>query len=135
MAKILRLSDRIKLKIDEVTFTLAPLSKAQKLDLANCTKMQDGNEVFELGKAQFLYVKYALKDIDGVETYGGDPYELDFEGDYLTDDCVTEIFCLEQKEKLTNSAWQILNGIKDLVDPSTGEPFEGVSLEVKPKKS
>lgn len=134
MAKILRLKDRIRLSIGELTFTLAPLDRLQKQDLAECNKNVDGKEVFELSKAQHLWMKYSIKEVEGLETYDNKPYELEFDGDYLTDDCVTELFNLEEKETLTNCAWQILNGIQELKDLETGEPLEGVSLEVVPKK-
>ena len=134
MAKILKIKDRVKLIIGEVTFTLSPLNYMQKQDLAECTRIIDGNEVFDLLRAQVFYIKHALKGIEGVEDYNGDKYELEFENDSLTDECVSEILCLEEKEKLTISAWQILNGIKDLVDPVTGKKLAGVKLEVKSGK-
>ena len=134
MAKIQRLSDRIKLTIAEVVFTIAPLNFMQKQELAECTKMQGGEEVFDLLKAQVMYIKYALKDIEGVEDYNGKKYELEFENDQLTDNCVSEILCLEEKEKLTIAAWQLLNGISGLKDPVTGKELEGVELEVVSKK-
>lgn len=131
MAKILRMSDRIHLKIDEITFVLAPLNYYQKQEIAGCTKMDGGNEVFDLLKAQFTYIKYGLKDIIGIEDYDGNKYELEFNGDELTENCVSEIMNLDQREKLTVSAWQLLNGVKELTDPVSGEPLEGVELEVK----
>lgn len=134
MAKVLRMKDRVKLKVGEVTFTLAPLSHYQKQELASCTKMQGGEEIFDLPKAQALYIKYSLKGIDGVETYGDEKYELEFDGDHLSDDCVSEIFHLEQREKLNIAAWQIIQGIQELRDPNTGEKLEGVELEVESGK-
>ena len=134
MAKLMRLKDRVKLTIGEVVFTIAPLNYAQKQELSECTRISGGEEVFDLLKAQVLYIKYALKDIDGVEDYNGDKYELEFDGDVLTDDCVSEILCLEQKEKLTIAAWQILNGIQELRDPVTGKKLSGVKLEVESGK-
>jgi len=134
MTKILRLKDRLKLKIDDVTFKLAPLSHLQKQELAGCTKMQNGEEIFDLTRAQALYIKYSLKDIDGVEDYSGEKYELEFDGDVLTDDCVSEVFNLEQREKLNIAAWQLVQGVQELKDPVTGKPLEGVDLEVESGK-
>lgn len=134
MAKILRLQDRIKLSIGEIVFTLAPLNKLQKQELSECTKNVDGKEIINLTQAQHLWMKYSIKDVDGLRTYSDEPYKLEFDGDVLTDDCVTELFNLEEKETLTNVAWQILNGISELKDLNTGEKLEGVELEVVPKK-
>ena len=133
MSKILRLSDRLHLKIGDVEFVLAPINYYKKQKLAECTKTIKGEEVFDLLKAQFLYIKYGLKEVNGIDTFDGNAYELDFEGDELTDDCVSEILNLDQREKLTVCAWQLLNGVKELTDPITNEAIEGVELEVKPQ--
>lgn len=131
MARILRLRDRVNLQIGEVKFTLAPLSHFQKQELAECTRIKDGEEIFDLTKAQALYIKYSLKGIDGVENYDGTKYELEFENGALTDDCVSEVLCIEQKKELLTAAWQILNGIQELIDPVTKKPLEGVDLSVE----
>lgn len=119
------MSDRIHIKIDDITFVIAPLNYLRKQELAECTKLQDGKETFDLLKAQIYYIKYALKEVKGIKNYDGSDYELEFEGDCLTDNCVSEILNLEQREKLNIVAWQQLNGIKELED------VEGVELEVK----
>jgi hypothetical protein len=129
-SKILRLTDRIRLTIGDVVFVLAPLSHFQKIDLSNCTTIRNGEDSYDLLAAQALYIKYSVKSIEGLETYDGNKYELEFNGDELTDNCVSEILSLEQKSTLAISAWQLLSGIKDLVDPTTGEKLEGVELEV-----
>ena len=131
MSKILRLTDRINLEIGDITFVLAPLSYYQKQEIASCTRIVNGEETFDLMRAQFLYIKNGLKEVKGVTGFDDNPYELEFEGDILTDNCVSEIMNLEQREKLNIAAWQLLNGIKDLTDPVTGEELEGVKLEVK----
>lgn len=125
MSKILRMSDRLHLKIDDITFVIAPLNYFRKQELASCTKIVKGEEHFDLVKSQALYIKYALKEVIGLKNYDDSDYELEFEGDCLTDDCVSEILNLEQREKLNISAWQLLNGVKEL------ENVEGVELEVK----
>ena len=130
MPKILKMSDRINLAIGGVTFTLAPLNYLQKQELAGCTKMIGGEEHYDLVKAQALYIKYSLKKVAGIEGFDGKEYELEFNGDYLTDDCVSEILNLEIKDKLTTAAWQLLNGVRDLKNPIDGEPLEGVEMEI-----
>ena len=130
MAKILRLSDRIKLTIDDVTFTIAPLNHFQKIELSNCTTVKNGEDHYDLLRAQALYIGFAIKDVEGIEDYDGNPYELEFNNDVLTDNCVSEILSLDQRSKLTTAAWQLLNGVNELLDPITGEKLEGVELEV-----
>ena len=55
--KILRLSDRIKLDIGGVVFTIAPLNQFQKINLANCTTIRNGQDHYDLLGAQALYLK------------------------------------------------------------------------------
>lgn len=124
------MKDRISFKIGSVSFILSPLSYLQKQELSDCTRMVAGEQHFDLVKAQSLYVKYSLKDIKGLKDYNGEDYKLEFDGDFLTDDCVSEILNLEEREKLTNASWQILNGIKPLEDPVTGKKLAGVKMEI-----
>jgi len=136
MSKILRLSDRINLKIGDITFVLAPFSTERKQELASCTKIENGEETYDLLKAQIIYIKNSVRDVKGLETYSGDEYTLEFEDEEktkLTDDCVSELMNLEESSKLTTAAWQLINGIKELKDPISGEKLEGVELEVKPQ--
>ena len=130
MAKILRLSDRIKLTIGEVVFTIAPLNYFQKIELSNCTMIRNGEDHYDLLLAQSLYLKYGIKGMTGVKDCDGNDYELEFKGDELTDECISEILHLEQRNKLTTAAWQLLNGIQELADPLTGKKLKGVKVEV-----
>lgn len=118
------MSDRVSFTIDDVVFKLAPMNLIQKQEIADCMTTTSGNDRLALMMSQALYLKYSLKEISGVVGYDDKPYELKFEGDYLTDDCVSEILNLEQREKLTLSAWSILNGIDEK------NKIEGVKLEV-----
>jgi hypothetical protein len=127
------MKDRIRLKIGEVSFLLAPLSNFQKSEIASFSKTKSGNEVFDLFKAQHYYVKYAVKGIEGVKNYDDSDYKLEFEGDFLSDGCVSEIFSMPVKDKLAYSCFQLLNEIPDkLIDPSNGEPLQGVELDIVP---
>jgi hypothetical protein len=132
MAKILRMSDRLNFKIGSVEFIIAPLSNDRKLELAQCMRYQGGEQEYDLLRAQHLYVKYGLKGMKGVEDCEGNDYELEFEGDCLTDDCVSEVFYLEEKTLFLTAAWQVLNGLTNtLVDPVSGKKLKGVELKVE----
>jgi len=130
MSKILRMSDRVVLSIGEVKFTLAPMNHLQKQEISACSKMIGGEEHFDMMASQIVYLKHSIKDIEGIKDYKGNDYKLNFEGNQLTDECVSEILNLEQRSDLTVAAWQLLGGIQDLVDPDTGEEMKGVELEV-----
>jgi len=133
MIKILRLSDRIKLKMGKVTFFLAPLNNDKKREISSCTTMQAGEAVFDHGMAQHLYLKYSLKEVKGVKDFHNNDYELEFDGDYLTEECVSEVFMLPQKEVLMQCAWQVMNGIPSKLLDDDGKLLKGVALEVMQK--
>ena len=134
MAKILRLTDTVIISVGDVKFHISPLSHEKKIELANCTKVVGGVDHYDLAAAQRLYVKYGLKKIEGVEGYEKEPYELQFdENGNLTDDCISEVFSLEQRTDFTVAAWQLLNGMKPLINPGTGKPLKGVTAEVVSK--
>lgn len=135
MVKLPRMKDRIHLKIDSVTFVFAPLSRFHKKEMNQHTNTVNGETVTDLFETQCLYIKHGLKEIKGITDYDGNDYELEFEGESLTDDCVSELLMLPQKEKMMTCAWQFLNEIPDkLVDLSTGKTLKGAKLEVKASK-
>lgn len=131
MSRILRMNDRIEITVGDIKFKLAPLSYGHKQELLGSTRNSGGKEIFDLAKAQFLYLKYGLKEIHGIKDYNDEDYKLSFQGDYLTDDCVSEIMNIEQTPDLLNACWQVLNGIKELEDEN-GESLEGVNIKVVP---
>jgi len=132
----MRLTDRVKVKVGEITFILGPLTQMQKIELSECTKIDtNGESVYDLTRAQTLLVKYGLKGIEGVTDADDEPYRLDIQNGVLTDDCVSEVFTLEEKNLYIQSAWQCLNSIPDkLTDPVNGKKLKGVALERVGKK-
>lgn len=134
MAKILRTTDLMKFTIGEVSFYVSPLSNARKTEVTSCTMIRNGEQVFDFVSAQHKYIKYGLKKIEGVEGYDGKPYELQFEGDCLTDDCVSEIFTLEEKQNLILCLWQVFTGVPEKFVDDNGAELQGVALEILPKE-
>jgi len=131
MIKIPRMSDRYKFKIEELEFTIAPLSRAHKIEITSCSKVIDGETVPDLLEMQHLYLKYGLKEVKGVQYHDGEDFVLSFENGHLTDESVSEISNIPQKSKLMVAAWQCLNGAPDeITDTQTGKKLDGVELEI-----
>ena len=137
MSKIIRLTDRIRIKIGKTVFIIAPLNQMQKIEISECIKINaGGEEVYDLSRAQVLLVKYGLKGIEGVKDSDGIDYKLRFENDVLTDECISEIFTLEERAEYLSAAWQCLNGVPDkLTDPTNGKKLKGVALELVTKRA
>jgi len=124
LAKILKRTDRIKFKVGEVTFTLAPFTYEQKMEMSECITTKAGVNRVDMFKTQTLMLKYGVKDIDGVEDY-----ELEFDSSgNLTDECISELLYLDQSIPMLSACYEIHNGLPDKL------LTEGVELEVVSKK-
>jgi len=125
MARILKMSDRIKMKIDDITFTLAPFSYEQKMEMSDCTKIVAGEEIIDVFKTKTLMLKYGLKGIDGVGDYR---LAFDSEGN-LSNECISEILYIEQSAKMLQACYEIHNGV-----PKDNKLLtQGVALEIVPQ--
>jgi hypothetical protein len=126
MAKIYRMSDRIKLKVDDLEVTIGPLSIHQKASVEEIASSAS------LIKASLEAMKYAIKDIKGLEDKDGKEYKIerDEEG-YLTEDALNDIFNLENSYKLVAISLNLVNSIPDeFIDVNTGKPIEGVEFVI-----
>jgi hypothetical protein len=132
----MRITDRVRISVGKTVFIVGPLSQNQKIELSECTRIDhNGDPVYDLTRAQTLLVKYGLKDIEGVTDGDDEPYKLELVNGVLSDDCVSEIFTLEEKSLYVQAAWQVLNNIPDkLTDPVSGKKLKGVSLARVGKK-
>lgn len=131
--KIYRLSDRIPVKIGDVTFKLGSMTAAQKADLAECYTTVNGETVVDHTQAAIKVMKYTVKDIDGVEyATGGGEYKLSFVNGCqaeLTDDCVSELMGMEVRNDLIFACTQFAEGVpKQIMDPRTGKKLKGVEM-------
>jgi hypothetical protein len=95
---IYRLTDRIPVKIAELTFWLSPLSYEQKVNLLDCKKMVGGEEVSDNAKRARLAIKYGIKGIEGVTCADGSAYApaMDTDGtlSWGAVDEISELGCL-----------------------------------------
>ena len=126
MAKIYKISDRIKVKVGGLTVKIGPLTFDQKAEIQALATSGDFKKSLQSAK---LSVKYSVKDIDGLEDAEGNKYELSTDEEGLSEDCLNELFNLEESEKLSMMSLGLLQGIpKQFTNPFTGEPLEGVKI-------
>ncbi len=126
MTKLYRSSDRISIKVDDITIKISPLSFHQKAEMQSL--LITGNPM-DIVKAAHYAVRCAVKEISGVKLHDGSQYELEFDGDILSEECVSDLFNIPQKDKIGLICTELLNGIPNgFLDPQTGEKLEGVSI-------
>lgn len=129
MTRIYKTTDRIKVKIDEIEVSLAPLTLDQKTEAKvlqatgkverNYKKVQDG---------VLLLIKYALKDIKGVKNLDGSDYKLEFENNMVSDSCINDLLNMEMHPKLIMICSSFANAIPSQFVDNDGKPIEGVEL-------
>lgn len=135
MAKIYKSTDKIKLKLGELQISVSPLTFYQKSEIQLILQeAASKKDPMGLMKAAFVCVKYAVKEIHGVETADGSQYELEFDGDVLSDECVNDLFSLEESEKLSLVCINLLQSrYSKFIDPNTQEILKGVEIIEKSK--
>ena len=128
MARIYRMTDRIPVKIHDMTVKIAPLSYDVK---SVCQGLiLNGSHM----AAAVHALKNSVKGIAGLENADGSDYELEFENDQLTDQCIDELLNVQGSDEMQLVAISLLQGIpKEFTDPSTGKPLDGVSFAEAPK--
>jgi len=113
MATIYETSDRINVKVGGVDVTISPLTRKQKADvLAQIV-------VGEYLEATALAMKYAIKDVEGLEKTDGSKYELKSEVDGLTDDTVDNLLNMTIATDLGQLCIKLANGVPKEIGEAT----------------
>lgn len=126
MAVVYRKQDRIKVKIGSLVVKLAPLSYREKSEAQSMIMKNDPQAAMD---GSIYAVRCAVKEIEGIKLPDGSKYELQFENDMLTEECVDDLTNLEENDSLFVACLALLNGIpKKFINPVTGEEIEGVKI-------
>lgn len=127
--KIYKSSDRIPVRLGSITFWLSPMLWRHKTEIIGLTQLSGGTEKVDGNKVAFLTVKYSLKSVDGLQCADGTPYELEIDSEGIpTDDAVSELFQLDNVERLVVVASTWISKIKAL-------DIEGVEIDLEKVKS
>lgn len=137
MSRIYKTTDRVKVKVDDLTFSISPLSYAQKSEIqSKLYKAVNDQDMLAAQDAAVLSIKYAVKSVKGLTDGNDEPYQLEMENNQLTQQCIDDLLNIEQNTKLAAVCTSLVHGIStEIVDPNTGEKLEGVSFEVSEKKN
>ncbi|TXH09496.1 MAG: hypothetical protein E6R04_07975 [Spirochaetes bacterium] len=95
---VYRPSDRIAVKVGELTVWISPLSYEEKTNLLSTTKMVGGKAVSDAGKMSYLTLKYSIKKVEGLESCkfaDGSPCTMEFGADgYPTDESLETLLAI-----------------------------------------
>lgn len=136
MAVVYRLKDRIKVKIDDISIKVAPLSYLQKMEVQEkMTKAVNESDMKYAMEGTILAIKYAVKAVSGLKNADGSDYELTFDEGMLSQESIDDLLNLQYSQKLSAVCTSLLSGVgNDVLDPSTGKKIEGISFEVSSEK-
>jgi hypothetical protein len=80
-------------------------------------------------KASKLAMKFAIKEISGLENPDGSSYEVTFDDIGLSDDVINDLGNSEIGDNLNYMCISLLNGLpKQFENPVTKKPLDGVSF-------
>lgn len=139
MGRIYRTSDNINIKVDSIEVTISPLNMSQKAQLqGDMAKALEGEVVASMNAVSNA-LKFSIKDIKGLKTLDEDGNEVDykpeFENGQLSDEAISDLFNMEETQKLNSICSSLIGGFNGkFLDPE-GNPLEGVEVvSVKPGK-
>jgi hypothetical protein len=130
MSRIYRTTDRIAIKIHDITVKISPLSLQQKNQILSLMlEGQKDNDMVKLSQATMLAIRFCLKSVEGIQDAEGNAYQLEFdENGMLSEQCTDDMLNMEQSTALTQVCAAIINGVPSEFVDQKGQPLEGVSF-------
>ena len=129
MSVVYRLTDRRRLKIDDIEVVIAPLDYKVKADMQ--ALIIQGRPM----DAAILALKHGIKDVDGLTLSDGSKYELEKDDSgALSEQAINDLLNIPQSEKINLVSISLLHGMpqKQFTDPETGKSLAGVKFVEKP---
>ena len=131
---VLRLKDRIPVKIQDYIFTLRPLNVAEKSSVL--AFFADPNDVEQVSKGMMLGLSYAITKIDGLSRWDGEPFEIELdENNKITDECMEEISSIPVRDEMVSALSHLLQNVPGRFPmDDKGKEMKGVEFLLgKPK--
>jgi len=119
--KVYRKSDRLKIQVDDLVFTIRPLTYHEKVEIQQ--EAFKGSESFESGmNAGYLALKYGVVSVDGLENQDGTKFQ--YSG---TEDDLDALLNLgKTSDKLIATCFNLIQGIPEKFKDLHGKPIAGV---------
>lgn len=122
-----------KIKIGEVVIYCKQLSYRVRSTIgATYQKQQSGTEVQNALGLLFEVLRHSIKRVEGFENPDGSEFELVFENDILTEECLDQLMYVEgvgDVLQLCASNFIHMKSASKILDAVTGLEIEGVSVE------
>ena len=130
MIKIYKTSDLLPVKIHDVEFKISPLTFEHRSAIQGIlSEAAKNNDMAKMAEASFFAIKYAVKEIKGIESWDGSPFELEIKDKVLTDECVNDLLNLEIFPELAKVSSALINGVPSQILDEAGQPVKGIVLQ------
>jgi hypothetical protein len=130
---IYKTSDKISVEIDGIEVKISPLSHAQKNELQGHMMKAVNGDMEAAMESVRLSISYCLKDIKGVKYQDEDgevrDYQLTFDNNKLTDDCLDDMLNMPISGKLNSLCAAMLAGVPDKIVDQDGNEIEGIKIK------
>jgi hypothetical protein len=124
--KILRTTDRVKIKLGEVVLTVKPMTQAQKIEMSRLVTTQDGKQISYATEMLTFVVKHTVKEMEGVTDLNGDAIKLGFlEDGSMDEESVSDVMAVLVEKAILYMPIMAVAKNK-LPEPNTPDLPEGV---------
>ena len=125
---IFKTTDKVPVKIADLTFWISPLTLDQRRQINDLTKTQGGVEKVDGFSAAEYYIKFGVKAIDGLTLADGSNYQCGYNDDGTLDDAtIGDIFQLACFSQLITACTNLA--------AVAANKLEGVTVDLKAVKS
>lgn len=132
--KIIRASDKVKIKIHSTEVVIQPLTYGKRVEMAKFVKVQDGKEVQDYANSMMFLVKNTVKGI----SLEGESIPLEFKDDELTEESMSDVMGILEGNQEAFKDIAIVSSsagkpASKVIDPLNKSEIEGVEVSILPK--
>lgn len=131
MARIYRVTDRIYVKIDDITVTIRPLKHVEKTEIQSHMAKLSAEGASEGVR---LAMKYAICEVQGIVDSDNKPYKVELDEQGVSDECLEDLLNIGMDEKLQMVCVGLLAGVPKEFTDQKNKPLEGVEIVRSRKK-
>jgi len=135
---VYRNTDRVRLQIHDVIFTIKPFTYKEKADITSSIRVESGEQIDDGLSAIQKLLKYSVKDVTGINYPDGTTFKLKFDKDnVLEEESIDELLNLEINQDLTSALYVFVRSIPSKLTNTDGEDLPHTKIlpfQSMPKK-
>ncbi len=126
---VYRNTDRVTLKIHDVTFSVKPLTYKEKADITSTISLDGGMQTEDTMSSVQKIMKYSVKEVKGINYPDGSPLKLKFDDkNHLEEDSIDELLNMEITTDLTTALYSFMQGVPKKIVGIDGKKMDHVKI-------